>query len=480
MTKQLRVITLVIFVMFAALFIASSVIQVFKVDTLNADARNTRTLLDSYSIKRGSILAGNKTLAESVATDDNYKYQRKYHNAKMYAAVTGYTTVGMGSSGIENALNSTLTGKANNQFFDRVSDMINNRQPSGDTIVTTIKPKVQKAAWDALGKHRGAIFAYNPQTGKILAMVSKPSYDPNTLASHDTKAVLKAYNKLVNDDKEPLLNAAIGQRLNHPGSTFKLVMTATALENGYSKTYTLNNPAALTLTGTTTQIHNDTLLACNGVGNGKTTIQLALKYSCNIPFAELSLKLGHAKISAQAKKFGFGKTYSIPQRSVASVFPSVDADSQLQLSAFGQYNVKASPMQMAMVAGSLANDGKLVQPQLVETIRNADMDVVSKYSTKSLGRAVSAKTAKTMQKMMLENVQSGAATNAAISGVKVGGKTGTAQNGENEKLSLWFTGVAPVSNPKVAVAVVVENADGFGNEVAAPMAKKVIKAVLNK
>lgn len=480
MTKQLRTITIVIFLMFAALFVASSIIQVFQVGVLNADSRNSRTLLDSYSIKRGAILAGNKTLAESVPSNDQYKYQRKYASPRMYAPVTGYTTVGLGSNGIERAMNPTLTGKANNQFFERISDMVNNRKPSGDTVVTTIKPRVQQAAWDALGDRRGAVIAINPKNGKILAMVSKPSYNPNDLAVHDTKAATKEFNRLADMRVSPLLNAAIGERLNHPGSTFKLVMMATALENGYSKDYTLPNPAALTLKGTTTQIHNDTMRACNGVGNGETTIELALKYSCNIPFAELSLKLGHKKIAEQAKKFGFGRTFNIPQRTVASVFPPVEADSQLQLSAFGQFNVKSAPLQMAMVAGAIANDGKLVQPQLVDEVRNDNMDVVSRYSVKSLGDAVSSETAKTMQKMMLENVQSGAATNARISGVEVGGKTGTAQNGTGQKLSLWFTGAAPISNPKVAVAVVVEDADGFGNEVASPIAQKVMKAVLDK
>lgn len=480
MTKQLRVITIVVFLMFLALFAASSIIQVLEVGKLNADPRNSRTLLDSYDIQRGSILAGKTTIAESVPSEDQYKYLRKYPHGRMYAAVTGYTTVNMGSSGLENAMNPTLTGKSSSQFFDRVSDILNNRETRGDSIVTTIRPKVQQAAWDALGNHDGAVFAYAPKTGKILAMVSKPSYDPNTLAAHDRKAVLNAYNKLIKADNDPLLNAAIGQRLNHPGSTFKLVMTSAALEAGYKTSYKLPNPSALTLKGTTTQIHNDTDRACAGVGGGMTTIDLALKWSCNIPFAELSLRLGEDTIANQAKQYGFDKSFEIPMKTTASRYPTDMEPSQLQLSAFGQFDVLASPFQMALVAGTIANNGKLMQPNLVNQVRNQSLDIVQRFTPRQVGTPISEDTAKTIQKMMLENVQSGASTNAKIKGVEVGGKTGTAQNAKGGKLTLWFTGVAPVSDPEVAVAVVVENTEGYGNEVAAPIAQKVMKAVLGK
>jgi len=387
-------------------------------------------------------------------------------------------------TGIEGALDAKLAGIGSNQVFDRLQSIVTGQDPKGDSVELTIDPKVQKAAYDALGKQRGAVVALDPSTGAVLALVSKPSFDPNRIAVHDSSA-LKAYNELLNASPSPLVNRAIAGNLNPPGSTFKLVVSSAALESGkYTESSKFPSPTSLTLPGTSLVIQNSDGEVC---GTGPTaTLKLALSLSCNIPFAELGDQLGQQAIADQAAKYWFGKPLSIPLAVTPSIYPKQTLDkAQLAQTAFGQFEDRVTPMQMAMVSAAIGNDGVLMKPNLVKRVLSPSLDTVEQMTPQQLSQPVSSATANAVTDMMVASVATGAATNGRIDGVDVAGKTGTAQNGANDPYTLWYTGFAPAKNPKVAVAVVIENGGGlgqtgYGNLVAAPIGKKVMEAVLNK
>jgi peptidoglycan glycosyltransferase len=485
MNKELKRVSIVVLAMFVALLCSSTFITAVQADSLRADPRNQRAVLESYSAQRGAILVGGKAVAESKPVDDQYKFLRSYSNGPLYAPVTGYYTLGQGATGLEDSLNKELSGNSNEQFFDQINSLLTGKDPQGASVNTTIDPTVQEAAYNALGNNTGAVVAIEPSTGKILAMVSKESYDPNQLASHDPTAVKSAYDSLINDPGQPLINRAIQGNLYFPGSTFKLVVASAAFASGkYSPSTTLPNPLTLTLPGSTHKINNAEGENCGG---GKTvTIAVAFQDSCNIPFAELGAKLGYDEINDMAKAYGFESALNIPQSVQPSVFPPTNGDeATLMLQSFGQGSVKVTPLQMAMISATIANGGKEMSPTLVDNIVNPDLSTLQKFSPKQLGSPISASVASDITTMMESVVTQGTGTNARITGVDVAGKTGTAENGPGDPYNLWFTGFAPANDPQVAVAVVVGNGGGqgqalAGNSLAAPIAKQVMEAVLNK
>ncbi len=478
MTKQLRRVSVAVLLMFVVLLCSTTVITVFQADNLRADGRNTRTIEDSYSAERGPILVDGQAIAESKPSDDQYKFQRTYTQPQLYAPITGYFTLNQGDTGIEGSLNDYLSGTSNSQFLDQLNALLTGQAPKGASVSLTIDQKVQQAAYDALGDNRGAVVAINPKTGAILAMVSKPSYDPNALASHDTDQVIANYDQLLKDPSNPLINRAIAGDLYYPGSIFKLIVTSAALDSGKLTPESMfDNPPTLTLPGTSTSINN----AEGGSCGGGATVSLAdaLRLSCNIPFAQIGDTLGGQLISKYAKAYGFGQSIKIPMGSTPSVYDIGDK-AQVMLSAFGQYDDRVTPLQMAMVSAAIANGGVEMQPTLVQQIQAPDLTVIQPFQQKVFARPIKPDTSTTITQLMINNVNNGAASGARISGVDVAGKTGTAQNGDGKPFTLWYTGFAPANDPQVAVAVVVENQTAFANLVAAPIAKQVIEAVLNK
>ncbi|MDQ1172292.1 peptidoglycan glycosyltransferase [Microbacterium testaceum] len=484
MTKELRRLSIVMLAMFLALFASTSIIQVVQANALTNTSGNTRALYDSYEVQRGSIVASGAAIASSVPSDDVYSWQREYPDAAMWAPVTGYVNPVLDArTGLEEAENSVLSGQDSNQFFSRIDRAITGKAPRGSNVEVSVDATVQKAAWDAMGDLQGAVVAIEPSTGRILAMVSKPSFDTNTLASHNTDAVNAAYDQLVADPSKPLDNRAIAGDLNPPGSTFKLVVASAALASGkYTPDSAFPNVAAYTLPDSTNVVSNAGGGAC---GEGDTvTIATALRLSCNIPMAELAVELGADAIRAEAEKYGFNSTFSMPLESTASTYPSNPNAPQTALSGFGQGDVRATPLQMAMVSAGIANGGVVMNPRMIDRVINTDLSVSDQGSDSEFGRALEPDINAQMVSMMTANVQDGAASNARIDGVQVAGKTGTAEN-DSRPYTLWFTGFAPADDPQVAVAVVVENGggrgqSGSGNEIAAPIAKKVMEAVLGK
>jgi peptidoglycan glycosyltransferase len=477
--RELKRVSLVVLVMFVLLFSSTSVITVFQADNLRNNPHNVRTLYDSYSAERGPILVDGQAIAESTPTDDAYKFQRVYTQPELYSAVTGYFTLNQGNTGIEGALNDYLSGNANDQFLDKVNAILTGQNPKGAAVATTIDPKVQQAAWDAFGNHTGAVVAINPKTGAILAMISKTAYDPNLLASHNTNDVIAQYKALLGSPLHPLFNRSIAGDLYHPGSVFKLVVASAAIDSGrYTPDSEFPNPSTLKLPGTNTYINNAEGGTCGGTPT--VTIATALRLSCNIPFAELGLALGQAEIAKYAKAYGYGQSLDVPMSVTPSTYPTGMDESHTMLSAFGQFDDRVTPLQIAMTTAAIANGGELMKPTLIQQITAPNLTVVQPYQQVSLGHPITSDTASTLTTLMIANVANGAASNARIAGVDVAGKTGTAQNGDGKPYTLWFTGFAPANDPQVAVAVVVENQTSFGNVVAAPIAKSVIEAVLNK
>ena len=483
MTPEIKRVANFILLMFLSLFVAASAMQVVNADSLSNDPRNQRAVYEGYKTQRGAILVNNKPIAESIKTSDAYRYLRQY-NGEQYSAITGFYSLFQGRTGLENVLDSSLRGDNSAAFFEQLNALLSGNPVSGASVELTIDEDVQLAAWNAMGNMKGAVVAIEPSTGRILALVSKSGFDANLLSTHNTADASANYKKLLTNKNAPLINRAIGGDLYAPGSVFKLIVAAAAFESGeYTPQSKLPNPKTYILPGTTATITNSGEGRCGGATT--VSIATALKLSCNIPFAQLGISLGQEAIAKQAKAFGFGEELSIPLKATPSVYPENLDDAQTALTSFGQFDVRVSPLQMAMVSAAIANAGIEMKPYLVDQIFTSNLTLLEEGKPTELRRSITTSTAERLKTMMIASVSSGVGTNARIPGVKVAGKTGTAENGVNDPYTLWFTGFAPADNPQVAVAVVIEDGggkgqSGRGNTLAAPIAKKVMEAVLNK
>ncbi|HEX2810115.1 MAG TPA: penicillin-binding transpeptidase domain-containing protein [Kineosporiaceae bacterium] len=482
MNGPLRRLAAVVVVLFAALFASSTFVQFADADSLNKRPGNARTLYKEYSRQRGPIVIAGQEVARSVASQDRYQYRRTYPGGPMYSPVTGFYSVVYGETGLEDAENGLLAGTADQLFYRRISDLLTGRRPEGATVELTIDPKLQKIAWDALGDQRGAVVALDPKTGNILAMVSKPSYDANSLAGHDAKKVTAARQALLNDPTRPLDNRAIAGRLYPPGSTFKLITAAAALSSGkYTDQSVVEGPAELALPQTSVKLKNDDDRPC-GAG-AKVNLVDALRISCNTAFASVGMAVGQDALREEAQKFGFGQPLSVPLTVTPSIFPATLTPPQVAQSAIGQFDVRVSPLQIAMVSAAIANGGTLMKPNLVARVRSADLEVIFTTTPTQLSQPISRSVADQLRTMMLAVVTNGTGTKAQIDGVDVAGKTGTAQSAPGQPPHAWFTSFASGNGRDIAVAVVVEDGgrvgdEAFGGTVAAPIARAVMEAVV--
>jgi peptidoglycan glycosyltransferase len=483
MNAPVRRLTLVVSLLFALLLASLTWVQFVDAKTLQNKPGNRRTLLANFSRDRGPILVGSTPVASSLPDSDVYQYQRTYPQGPLYSHVTGYYSFLYGAGGgIEGSQDSLLSGRSDSLFYRRVIDLVSGKPPAGATVELTINAAAQQAADAALGNQRGAVVALDPRTGAILAMVSHPAYNPSSLATHDLTKSAQAWKQLTNDPNRPLDNRAIAGRLYPPGSVFKLVTAAAALSSGhYTESSQIPGPAVLDLPQTTAKLHNDFSVAC-GPG-GVVSMTRALQISCNTAFAGLGLKLGAKALQDQAAKFGFGDSLRIPMPVTPSSIPADLNAPETAQSAIGQFDVRVTPLQVAMVAAAIANHGEVMLPYLVKDVRAPDLSVLSTTKPSSFGSAITPDVAAQLTRMMEAVVSDGTGTKAQISGISVAGKTGTAQQGNGKAPHAWFTAFAPADNPQVAVAVVVEDGGKVGNEayggtIAAPIAKKVIEAVL--
>ena len=464
MNKTLRQLFTAVIVLFVILGISSSIIMVNRANRLSHNSRNTRALYQTYGAPRGSILASDGTIiAKSDPVNDSFSYQRSYPQGDIYAPITGYFSIAQNADrGIEASENELLTGESNALFWQHVKALFTGKENKGASIETSIDPKLQTAAMEA------------------------PSYDPNELASHDTGSVSKAYTELVTNPSNPMLNRAISE-LYPPGSTFKTVVAAAALDSGkYQLDTQIPAGASYTLPGTQTQLTNAEEPG-NGT-DGKISLKDAMAWSSNTAFAQLGVALGDESVSNMAKKFGFDKpividgtdSNGLPMQAVASRFPTNVGDDRLALASIGQGDTVETPLQNAMIAAAIANDGKVMKPTLVDRVRFSDLSVMPDTKPQVMDTAFSADTANKLTEAM-EAVVTDANPNLEIPGVKVAAKTGTAQIGaNNSSIDGWVMGFAPADDPKIAVAVVVHNVDLYGSFAAGPIMTAIMKEALQQ
>jgi peptidoglycan glycosyltransferase len=477
--------------MFLALMVNINYLQGFETTSLATRPGNSRALAAENTNQRGDIVtADGVKIAGTNPSNDNFHFQRFYNNGQVYAPVTGFFGVN-GRSGVEATENSLLTGNDSSLSFRNFIDMITNKPRKGATVQVTIDSKAQQAAYDGLQKilkgtsHVGGVVALNPKTGAILAMASWPSYDTNLLASHTGQTFNDHDNALINQNPSPLLNNAT-QSLFPPGSTFKIITTSAwyASNPANNPNTLLDSPQPLKLPNGNF-LSNDNNEQC-GNGSGKTPAIQAFAQSCNTPFAGLGIQLGGDALKATANGYGFNQNLNIPGiTSAASSFTAEADKSFTAFDAIGQHDTTATPLQEAMIAATIANNGTLMKPYLIQQVTASDLSIVSQATPTVLSQPISSAIATNEKQMMVAVVTNGTAAgavaNAGAQNLGIAGKTGTAQNGiaGTSHADAVFTAFAPADNPTVAVGVIVQGG-GYGAAAAAPIAIAVIKAALGK
>ncbi len=475
MNRSIRAVAVVVLGLFLSLMLNATYGYVARNPSLNADPANRRVTEAEFGTDRGAILAGTTSIATTKPVSDRFRYQRSYPQGPLYAAVTGYYSFVYKRSGLEQSQNSYLSGTSSGQVMQRLVDLATGTRPQGASVVTTIDPRAQRAAAEALGDRPGAVVVLDYRTGAVKALVTSPTYDPNDLATHDLAASQTTWKELGADPARPLANRAT-REIFPPGSTFKLVISAAALSSGMTAASEVDAPESLTLPGTSRPLSNS-----GDCGGTRISLTQALTTSCNTAFAGLGMTLGADAVRSQAEKFGFGNADVLPDLpAVRSQFPAELTQAQLAQSSIGQFDVAATPLQMAMVAAGIANDGVVMQPHLVQEVRAADLSVLTRAQPRRLSQALSAPNAQALQGMMVSVVENGTGSRAQIDGVRVGGKTGTALTDGKTGPYAWF--VAWADDPALAVAVFVQDAgvdasDVSGGRIAAPVARTVIEAM---
>ncbi|WP_328537798.1 peptidoglycan D,D-transpeptidase FtsI family protein [Streptomyces sp. NBC_00344] len=483
MNKPLRRIAIFCGLLVLALLVRTNWLQFGEADALNSKKQNLRVGIERYAHERGNIIVdGNPITGSAVSKSTYYKYKRTWKDGPMWAPVTGYSSQVFDATQLEKINDSILTGNDDRLFFDRTLSMFTGEKKQGGNVVTTLNAAAQKAAFNGLGSKKGAVAALDPKTGAILALASTPSYDPSQFAGN-TNTDSKNYNRLKDAKDQPMLNRALRQTYP-PGSAFKVVTASAALENGLydgidSPT---RSPLPWRLPLSTQNLNNEGNIPCKNA-----TLREALRVSCNTVFGKIGADLGNDKMREEAEKFGFNSEQFTPVRADASVFSKNMDKAQTALSSIGQFNTAATPLQMAMVASAVANDGKLMKPYMVDRLTAPNLDTVSKTDPEKLSDPLTKEHAQMLQQMMETVVTKGTGLKAQIPNVTVGGKTGTAQNGINNSGNpyAWFISYAKTDQGSpVAVAVVVEDSaasrdDISGGGLAAPIAKNVMKAVID-
>ncbi|BCM69463.1 hypothetical protein EASAB2608_04797 [Streptomyces sp. EAS-AB2608] len=469
----------------AALLANATRVQVVQSREYDGNPANRRATIARYQQPRGDILVGGVPVTGSMDTGEQLRYERTYRNGPLYAPVTGFSSQMYGTTFLEHTEDGVLSGTdpmlAPLPLWNDVT-----RAPNrGGDVVTTLDRRAQEAAYRGLAGRKGAVAAVEPATGRVLALVTSPSYDPAELSGNN-EAVAAAWDRLNHDPEKPMLNRAVRQTYP-PGSTFKVVTAAAALDAGVVTDLDArtDSPDPYRLPGTTTRLTNE------ADGCADASVRDAFEWSCNTVFAKLGVDVGVRDMAAMAQAFGFNDTgVRIPFAVSPSTFDTTVDKAQLALSSIGQYNTRATPLQMAMVAAAVADGGRLRPPYLVERTTRHGGETVTGSGARPGRQVMRPSTAARLRELMAGVVRDGTGTNAALPGVLVGGKTGTAQHGVGNAgvPYAWFVSWAQPENapePQVAVAVVVEDASADRGEIsgggnAAPIAREVMRAVLGR
>lgn len=485
MNTPLRRVAIAVMSMIVLLLANATWVQVIKADDYRADPRNARVLIEEYSRQRGQIVSEGQVLAVSNETSSGQlRFQRQYQDGPVFAPVTGYYSVLYGAGGTEKVLDSVLNGSDDLLFVRRLSDLITGRDLRGGNVVLTINQRAQRTAYDAMTAKgfRGAVVAIRPKTGEILAMVSTPSFDPNRLASAEPKTQQQAWNEFNSGDR-PIANRTIRETYP-PGSTFKLVVTAAALESGdFDENSELTAAPEIDLPGSNADLENFNGTRCGG--GEKASLKDALARSCNTAFAELAMAVGEERLRRQSELFGIGQQdLRIPLQVAPSAIGPIADQPALAQSGIGQRDVRLTPLQNAMVAATIANGGERMVPYLVAKLTDPDLDDLRTFGPERAERAMDRDVAEKVRDMM---IASEARTRGdKLPGVTVASKTGTAEYGADPKANPphgWYVAFAPAENPQVAIAVIVEGGgdrglEATGGSLAAPIGRAVMAAVL--
>jgi peptidoglycan glycosyltransferase len=454
------------FVAIGLLALATTFIQAVRADALRTDPANPRVVLSQAGKERGAILGSDGTVlaVSEIVEGTDRRFARSYPFGPTTAWPVGYTTALFGAAGIEESWSGELRSRQDLTISDLLTAVF-----GGDlrprSLGLSIDPALQAAADEALGDREGAVVAMDPATGAILAWVSHPAYDPQQFVDDPVYA-----RSITESEDQPLLDRG-GRVLAPPASTFKLVVTAAALESGdWAPDSLLPDPAVLPLPGSTAEMRNPDGDPCTA--GSVVTITEALVRSCNIPFAELAIELGSDPVVAMSRALGWGEQPDLDLPVSASEFPDPGRDlAVLAQSAIGERDVRATTLQMASLAATVANDGIVVRPYLVQTVFDAD-GAVDEETEPVIGEpAFSQTTARALTEMMVQVVDRGTGTAASLPGTSVAGKTGTSEVGP-----AWFVGFAPADDPSIAIAVLVADPgpDGSGGRTAAPIARAVL------
>lgn len=466
---NIKKVLLVFLILFIALISYLTYIYMFNSEKAVSSTFNQRLWAERNKVLRGTIYDKDMVALTKSTKLSETSQKLQYLQGAVFAHAIGYMDPIYNLSGLEKKYDQELMGSPDTGISKFVFFSKDNEQKVGNGLRTTLDSKLQKKAYDLLGNHRGAVVALNPKTGEVLAMVSKPSYDPNKLGEEW---------KNINSNKEmPLLNRAVSG-LYPPGSSFKTVTAVSALgnlNNVYNRSFQDNGK--LVVDGT------KLLENYNGEVLGGLDFKTAFMHSSNVVFGTLGLDLGNNALKSTAEKFYFNK--NIPSVGLTienSVFPSYKSyeKGNIAQSAIGQSGVLATPMQMALVASTVANNGIMMQPMLVKEILSSKRKSIEKIQPKQLGEIMPEQTAKSMKELMKGVVAEGTGTNAALSGIVVSGKTGTADHDDPSKQQAphsWFIGFAPYDNPKIAIAVIVEDG-GQGGGIAAEITRELVRTYL--
>jgi peptidoglycan glycosyltransferase len=481
--KQLRRLGAGLLACYLALFAMINYVQVFHAQALNDHPLNSRKILRDFDRPRGQIISGDgAVLAQTVpsAPGDSFQYQRQYPEGDLFGHITGYFNFSFGATGIESQYNDELSGQKVSQQYETLRDLFVDRDHTAD-VTLTVRKDLQQAARDALGERKGSVVVMDPRTGEILALWSYPSYDPNALAAHGQSA--QTAKNLLDLNPDLPLRARTWQERFFPGSTFKTVTGSIGLQTGTVTPDNPNFPQATQYNPPDGQpIKNFGGETCGG------TLFTILAASCNSAFAQMGAEvIGHQAMLEGADNFGFNSTPPIDLPDATdSKYPDTNSKAFTGQASIGQFDVAATPLQMALVASGIANEGRIMAPHVMREIRDDTGRVTETYQPHVWKDAVSPEVAATMRQAMIGVVQNGTGKPAQIEGVEVAGKTGTAQTGTNPPTShTWFICFAgpPGGQPTVAVAVIVESqpglvSDATGGAVAAPIAKEMVQKTL--
>jgi penicillin-binding protein A len=485
MNRAIQRVGFVVVLLFVAVAAQLTYLQLVRAHTLDNDPRNVRVVTRDFTRDRGAIVTSDgHVLARSVPSNDSLKFQREYPQGSLFGHITGYQSLNLGNTGVEREYDDELLGRDAALQTRSLSDLLNTHNPTG-TVVLTLTRTAQQAAKTALGNHRGSVVVLDVQTGGIVAMFSQPSFDPTPLASHNAPRVQKYFDYLEALPNHPDLPRAYRER--YPaGSTFKVLTAAIALDNGVATATTPVFPPvtniALPQSDKTLSNFGSPPERCGG------TLAESFTHSCNTTFAKIGLGLGD-RLAQGITAFGINRPappIDLLPGAASSVGPQVGTFTNNQpffaLAAIGQGDVAVTPLEMALVAESVANNGVMLVPHVMSAIRASDGTVVRRYQPKVWQRAMTPATAAILNGFMRSVVTSGTGTAAQIPGITVAGKTGTAQ-APGGPPHAWFIAFAPAEAPRYAIAVIVERGGDAGSEatggrVAAPVAKQVLTALL--